>query len=205
MNSLLSNPNTLLLLAFGIGFSLANMLSKNLITTLIRVKVLKQGNIVVCVAHNLEDYYVPGNLDAGVLSYKAKKRTDNPDPKRILAIDQDCLNKAVYKTFNCPAILVDDIKNSVYVRKNGAFDSIGGYNAEAMSEKIDTALKKPPEDEVSLMPTKTFQLIMIGGIVVLGIGLYMVYAYLKKHDTNTKAIYDIVSPMYNQVMNTTRV
>lgn len=205
MNSLLSNPNTLLILAFGIGFSLANMLSKNLITTLIRVKVLKQGNIVVNIAHDLEDYFVPGNLDAGILSYKAKKRKDNPDPKRIMAIEQDCLNKAVFKSFNCPCILVDDVKCSVFVRKNGSYESVGGFNAEAMSEKMDTALKKPPEDEVSLMPTKTFQLIVIGGIVVLGIGLYMVYAYIKKHDANTRQIYDMVSPMYSHVMNMTKV
>lgn len=200
----LSNPNTMLLLAALLGFTFANMLSKGLIITLIRIKVFKQGNIAVCLAHDLEDYYVPGNLDAGILTFKARKRSDNKDPKRILSIEKSVLDKAVYKTFNIQAIMVDDVKNSIYVRKNGSYDSVGGFNAEAMSEKMDTALKKPPEDEVTLMPARTFQIFMLLGLVVVGVLVYMVYSKLKIHDANTQKIYDLVISLQSSINTTAR-
>jgi len=199
MANFLSDPNTMLILAFLVGITFANMLSKNLIATLVQVKLFKRGNVAVCVAHDLEDYYVPGKFDAGCLEFTARKRGDNPRAKRIMSLDKEVTDKAFYKSFNTSCIMIDDVKNSIFIRKNGSYESTGGFNAEALSEKIDTALKKPPEDETGLMPPKNFQLLVLGGIIVLGIGGYFIYKTLMKHDGNTKQIYDLVVALQNNL------
>jgi len=145
----------------------------------------------------LEDYYVPASLDADLLQFKARKRPDNKDPKRSLSIPRDVLSKAIFKSWGVPCILVDDVKNSIFIRRNGSYESVGGYNAEAMSEKIDTALKKPPEDEVGLLPAKTFQILTLVGVALLGVGLYLVFQQVKTVDGHSKMLYDTFMSMQN--------
>ena len=206
----LSDPTTLMILFALLGFVVANMFSKGLLSVLLQVKVFKRGNVVVCCNHDLEDYYVVGSMDSNSLQFTTRKRSDNPKPKRILSFKDEegndtggyrTVKHAIYRSFGVDCIMIDDIKNSIFVRDNQSYRSVGGYNAEAMAEKLDTALKKPPEDEVGLMPMKTYMILTLLLIVAVGIFCYVIYGQNKTLDAHQKLLYDAV--MSN--MNTTKV
>lgn len=190
MANYLNDPTVIMVLVFLCGIVLANMLSKNLIRAIIQVKILRKGNMLVQIAHDLEDYFIPGSFDANVLQFTTRRRPDNKTPKRALSIDRDVLSKAIFKVFGLECVLVDDVKNSVFIRDNGSYRSVGGYNAEAMSEKMDTLAKKPPEDELGLMPPRQFQIFVLVLLVVLGVGLYILYQQIQTNDAHTKLTYD---------------
>lgn len=197
ISSFFNDPTTVTILCMLLGLVAANMITKGFLRALLMVKLFKRGNILVCCTHNLEDYYIPGKWDAGALEFMTRKRADNPKPKRILSIQEDLFKYAKYRSWGVDVIMFDDVKNSIYIRKNNSYESVGGYNAEAMAEKLDTALKKPPEDEVGLMPMKQFMIIMIVAVVALGIFLYINYQQGKTLDAHMKLLFDAMSAAKN--------
>lgn len=204
---LLADPTIVSILMILIGIVIANILTKGFLRAIILTKVFRKGNILVCVAHSIQDYYVPGKLDTNALEFTKRKRADNPKPKCVIGFKDednrdnggyDTVKKAIYKSFGIECVMIDDVKNSIYLRHNGSFESVGGFNAEAMAEKIDTALKKPPEDEVGLMPAKKFQIMVLILLVILGVGIYILYNQGKTADAHNKVLYDVVVASLNQ-------
>jgi len=137
-----------------------------------------------------------------MLFYKAKGRPDNKDPKRMIAISQDVYNLAVYRSGGIPCIDVDDVKNCVLAWQNGEYKAVEGFNAETMAETVDTALNKPSLE--AGMNNKIFQLIVIGGLLIVGVAIYFMMKKITLVDTHVKMIYDLVQPIYNS-MNLTQV
>lgn len=197
-----NDPTTVSVLLILLGLVAANMLTKGLLRALIMVKVFKRGNTLVQCGHDLEDYFVVGQWEDKTLQFMTRKRTDNPKPKRILTIDPQLKHLVRFRVFGVDCVLFDDVKNSLYVRRNASYESIGGYNAEAMAEKLDTALKKPPEDELGLMSMRSFMILTIIGFLLMVVGFYVLYQQGKTLDSHQKLLYDaVISSM--QSMNVT--
>jgi len=192
------------LLCFFFGIMIFLVFMRNYIITWLKVKLpfFSTADIHVRIKNPVRDYFSVGSYNNGMLYYRAKPRPDNNKPERMISISQDVYNRAVYRSNAVSCIDVDDVKNAVLIWDGDSYRAVAGFNAEAMDETVKTALKKPSMDD-GLTP-KVFQWIVIGGIVILGVGIYLIFKQTQLIDTHAKMIYDLVLPIYNQ-MNITVV
>lgn len=147
------------------------------------------GNkLLVEVENPVQDYFAVGKFDNGYLRYLARKRADNPTPNRMISVED--VNAVVYTKFGVKCIRVDDEKNCVRSRRNN--ESIPGYNAEKMDEAVQTALLKPNPNAKGLFDEKTFQMIMVGGVVIILVLVVLIFKNQGSHDQHVKLVYDAV-------------
>lgn len=187
--------NYVLCLLFGFMFWI--VLLKNYIVTWLKVKLpfFGKADIQVRVKNPIGDYFATGSYNNGVLFYTAKKRPDNSDPRRMIAISQEVYNIAVYRNQGIPCIDVDDMKNCVLAWFNGEYKAVEGFNAETMAEIVDTALHKPSMD--GGMNPKTFQFIVIIGLIILAGAIYFTIKKVDTVDSHLQMVYDMVKPMFD--------
>ena len=185
------------LICFGFGFMFWLFFLKGYLISWFKVKLpfFSKADIQVRVKNPVSDYFVTGSYNNGMLFYTAKSRPDNKEPKRMIAISQEVYNTAVYRSGGIPCIDVDDVKNCVLVWQNDSYSSVEGFNAETMAETVDTALNKPSLTEG--MNNKIFQLIVIGGLLIIGVAIYFTIKKVGLVDTHVKMVYDLVKPMYD--------
>lgn len=145
---------------------------RNFMSNWWNVKRSAGSKILVEVENPVQDYFATGTFDNGYLRYKARKRADNPEPNRMISVDD--INAVVYNKFGVKCIRVDDTKNFIRPRRGDKDSSLPAYNAEKMDEAIQTALFKPNPNAKGLFDAKTWQLIVIIGfliVIVLGIAI----------------------------------
>jgi hypothetical protein len=155
-------------LLFGIGFVVYKF--QNFMINWYKVKRSHGSKLLVEVENPIQDYFASGNFDNGYLRYKARKRADNPNPNRMISVED--VNAVVYSKFGVKCIRVDDAKNIIRPRRSDKDSSIPGYNAEKMDEAIQTALLKPNPNSVGLFDAKTWQIIvLIAFVLVIIVGV----------------------------------
>ena len=187
------------IICFGFGLMFFLFFLRNFLINWMKVKIpfFKTADILVVVKNPVQDYFCVGSYNNGVLQYVARPRPDNKKPSRMINISQKAYNLAVHRSWGVPCVEVDDIKNCVLLWRGGSEDldnvqsysAVPGFNAENMDEIVKTALAKPSMEE-GVVSGKVFQLIVLGGIILLGVGLYMVYRNISLVDTHVKLVYD---------------
>lgn len=189
------------IIVFLFGFMILVVFLRNFIISWLKVKLpfFKSADILVRVKNPVQDYFCVGNYNNGMLYYSPKARPDNSKPSRMISVSQRIYSKAVYRSYGVPCIDVDDVKNCVLVwtgddvdKDTQSYSVIIGYNAEAMDETVKTALAKPSLEE-GVISSKVFQYIMIGGFLLLGVAIFMVYREVKVIDPHVRLVYDLLT------------
>lgn len=201
------------LLCFGFGFMLLFIFMHGYLTSWLKVKLpfFKNADIQVRIKNPIGDYYCTGSYNKGNLYYRAKPRPDNSKPDRMLQINQDVYNLAVYRANGVPCIDVDDVKNCILVWQGGTknfenaqdYQAVVGFNAESVDATVKRAMKRPDPNQQG-MNQKLFQLIVIGAFLIIGVAIYFIFKKFGLIDSHIKMVYDLVRPMYME-MNLTNV
>jgi len=194
-----------------LGFGILYFMLKSLVPAWLSVRFSGGSKILVHVANPLMDYYKPGKIDAGFLYYKARRRSDNPDPNRMLWVGD--IREFSYRALGVNVIDVDDIKNCVWSRTgvstssdkgvSSNYEAVSTNNAEAYDEAQYTALHKPSTKK-ALFDEYTWQLIVLGVAVLVVVGLVLVYRQIGTVDGHVKLVYDMVTTT-NTMLNVTGV
>lgn len=194
------------------GTGLLFFLLKSFLPAWFAVRRSTASKILVHIANPLMDYYKAGKIDNGFLYYKARRRTDNPDPNRMLYVGD--IKGFSYKSFGVNCIDVDDIKNCVWNRTgvstvnaqgvSSNYEAVTTNNAEAYDEAQYTALHKP-NIKKALFDEYTWQLIVIFAIILLGVGAFLIYRQGQTNDAHVKLVYDMITTTNNYLFNVTRV
>lgn len=177
---------------FGLGFVAYKF--QNFMLNWFKVKRSKGSKLLVEVENPIQDYFATGSFDNGFLRYKARKRKDNPEPNRMISVED--VDAVVYSKFGVKCIRVDDAKNFVRSRRSPLIDALPGYNAEKTDEAMQTALIKPNPNAKGLFDEKTWQLIVLIAFVILivvGIAAVSTSITIDKH----------VQLVYNMLVNGT--
>lgn len=196
-----------LVIMFFMGFMVWFFFLRNFLLSWIKVKMpMTKYNVLIEVQHAVQNYYAPGVIQKSMLYYTGKKTPDNPTPNRIVDLTEVekkvGIGAIVTRSLGVLIIRVDDAKNCILYKDEESYKSIDGYNAEAIDELVYTALHKPSLEE-GLMKPKIFQIVMVIGILILGVGLFMVYSSINKStallDGHLKMIYDYTYAMVNHL------
>jgi hypothetical protein len=110
------------------------------------------------------------------------------------------INNVVYSQWGIKCIDIDDMKNCIMVRKNASYDSVTGFNAEAVDEAVKTALMKPSL-KGGLFDEKTWQIISLCCFAAIVIGCVVIYQRVGQVDTHVVATFNNL----NQLINITTV
>lgn len=186
------------------GFVVMNFLTGGWVLQWWKVKKSRGKLILIHVKNSISPYWKTGDYNNSFIRYKARSRRDNPNPNRMISISEDYLRLATHESWGVKWIEVDDDKGSVYYYDGESYKSVSGFNVEKMDEIVQTALAKPSLQE-GLFDTKTFQIIVILGFLLILILGYVVYKRIETNDLNAKMTYDLVKPMYDYMFNSTRV
>jgi hypothetical protein len=194
------------------GIGLLFFLLRSFLPAWFDVRRSAGSKILVHVANPLMDYYKSGKIDNGFLYYKARRRSDNPDPNRMLYIGN--IRNFSYKAFGVNVVDVDDIKNCVWNRYGEStvndkgvssnYSAVSTNNAEAYDEAQYTALHKPAIKK-ALFDEYTWQLISLACFIGLAVGLFLTYRQLGVLDGHIKMVYDYITPINNYLFNSTVV
>lgn len=197
-------------LMFILGIGIIFFFLKSFLPAWFSVRRSGGNKILVHVANPLMDYYKAGRIDNGFLYYKARRRSDNPDPNRMLYVGD--IRNFSYKAFGVNCVDVDDLKSCVWNRYGEAtvsdkgvssnYNAVSTNNAEAYDEAQYTALHKPSTKK-AMFDEYTWQLICLGIAVLVIVGLVLVYRQFGTLDSHIKLIYDMQVPVNNYLFNTT--
>lgn len=205
---LITNYVVIFILGVGILF----FLLKSFLPAWFQVRRSGGNMILVHVANPLMDYYKAGKIDNGFLYYKARKRSDNPDPNRMLYVGN--IGNFSYKAFGVNVVDVDDIKNCVWSRYGEAsinsqglssnYQAVSTNNAEAYDEAQYTALHKPATKK-AMFDEYTWQMISLIAFVLIIVGIVLVYRQAQTLDAHIKLIYDVSMQTNSYLFNSTMV
>lgn len=198
------NYNLLLvyLCIFLAGFIVLNIMTNGFILQWWRVRKSRGKLVLIKIHHAVSNYWRAGSIEKGFIQFTARKRRDNPDPKRMISVSDDVLKKAVHHDWNVNWIEVDDEKECVFYFDEGSYKSVSGANTEKTDALLQTALNKPSKYD-GLLDPRTFQIIVLLGLVLLIIGIIVLYQQFGTMEAHLKLIYDQTTPLYNHLMNTT--
>ena len=195
-----------------LGIGVLFFLLKSFLPAWISVKRSGGNKVLVHVANPLMDYYKAGRVDNGFLYYKARRRTDNPDPNRMLYVGD--IRNFSYKAFGVNVVDVDDLKNCVWSRYGESsvsekgissnYTAVSTNNAEAYDEAQYTALHKPSTKK-AMFDEYTWQLVCLGIAILLIVAIVLIYRQTQTLDSHIKLVYDLVQPMNQYMFNSTGV
>lgn len=157
-----------LIIALLLGMGYVVYKFQNFMVNWYKVKRSKGSKLLVEVENPIQDYFAVGSYDNGFLRYKARKRRDNPDPHRMISVDD--VDAVVYNKFGIKCIRVDDAK--CCVRSRRVDKMLPGYNAEKTDAVVQTAMMKPDPNAKGLFDEKTWQVIvLIAFVLVIIVGI----------------------------------
>lgn len=208
------DANTTLLMNYAIAFFLGILVIwwflRSFLVAWFVVRRSGGNKILVHVANPLTDYYKSGHINNGFLYYRARYRKDNPKPDRMLYVGD--VRQFSYRNFGVNCIDVDDEKNVIWSRYNKPCERCGhdvsnysttpSHNAEAEDEALKTALIKPDTSD-ALFTNRVFQIIVIGGFLLLIVGFVVLYRANGIADQHIKAVYDLAVQNNALLMNAT--
>ena len=196
---MVNNAILLYFLGFLMGLMLFFVPQRNYLVSWLKVKLpFFKGDVQVRVKNPVNDYFAVATYSKGLLTYTAKKTKDNPKPVRHLTIEMKEYNRAVYHSNNVPCIDVDDVKNCILIWNGESYESVEGFNVEQV-DKIMETIASEPDPNASGIDNKTFQYMVLGGIIILGIADYMIIKGLNTNDAHIKMVYDLVQPMFTNM------
>ena len=142
----------------------------------LKVRASGGSKVLVRVRNDLHNYYRVGSLDKSFLYFKSRKRSDSKNPRSQLPIcpqgsDKPMLKDCMYRDWGVNVVEVDDMKECFLKYKNGEYESLSTGNSEAYDLAIQKALMQPPKGSTGIVDPRMFQIIMIGGIVLLALGV----------------------------------
>ena len=180
------------ILCFLLGVLPIIILQKKYIISWMKVKLpMFKADVQVRVKNPIDDYFTTGVYANGVLTYAPKPSKHNKKPLRMLTITQEHFNKAVYRANGIPCIDTDDVKNCVLIWNGAAYDAVEGFNVDVI-DKITEVIASEPDPNANGMNNKTFQLIMIGGMIITCVAIFFLFKSVGKIDGNVRLIGDMV-------------
>lgn len=195
----------LLMLYLGLflsGIIMINVMMQGFILQWWKVKKSKGKLMLIKVRHSVTNYWKAGSIEKGFIQYTARKRRDNPDPKRMISVSDEILKLAVHRDWGVSWIEVDDEKECVFYLDNNSYKSVTGANTEKVDSIIQTALNKPSKFD-GLLDPRTFQIVVLLAFVILIIGMYLTFKTVGQVDDHVKLVYDTVQPMHDLMFNAT--
>lgn len=173
------------------------------------------SKFLIRVKNKTQEYYASGRIDKGFLYFTGKKRSDNKNPNRMISTSymwnpktkkSDLpfnFNEAISRFVGVNCVEVDDEKDCIIVFRNSEYVFVPGTNTELFDENMKTAQAKPSRED-GFMDNKTFQIILVVGIIlVLCICAYVAYQ-IRILPNIFQGLIDInnkVTSIYNVVIN----
>jgi hypothetical protein len=136
-------------------FFLLNRATQSFVSNWFKVRRKRGTLLLVKVRTVINDYFVPGKIDEGWLTYKPRGKKRHEQKK--IAIVEGC----VYRCYGLHCIDVDDTKNCSFKRDSSA---VAGYDAEKNNSLHLRALYKP-----SIMDDKTKIILIILIVIVIAV------------------------------------
>lgn len=192
------NYNLLIIyvMLFVSGIFIVNLLMGGFILEWWKVKKSRGKLMLIKVYNSIASYWRTASFDAGSISYTGRSRRDNPSPKRLITVSDDVLRRAVHRDWGVSWVEVDDDKNFLIVRDEDSYRATVGFNAEKMDELVQTALAKPSKQD-GLFDTRTFQMLVLVGLVAC-LGLtYWCMSEVGKVDDHLRLSYDLLVSLSN--------
>ena len=191
------------LLCFVAGIGIFFFFMRDFFQAWFQVKCSGGRKVLVKIRNPTQVYFRAGRIDTGMLRFNARKRPDNPNPGRSIALPKK-YNDVVYKAWGVMVVEVDDVKNCILYWDGESYEAVSGFNAELHDEIVRTALAKPSLLD-GFFSNKMFQLIVIGSLLILGVLVYMQSKQLGTLDSHIKLVYDDVHPIYEYIFNGTAI
>jgi hypothetical protein len=142
---------------------LLNRSTQSFLSNWFKVRRRRGALILVRVRTVINDYFVPGKVDEGWLTYKPRGKKKN-EMKKIAIVDG-----CVYRSYGLHCIDVDDTKNCSFKRDSSA---VPGYDAEKNNSLHLRALYKP-----SIIDDKTKIIIIILIVIVIAVAISIFMSY----------------------------
>lgn len=189
-----------LVIMFFMGMMVWIFFLKNFLITWLKVKMpTTKYNVMVEVQHPVQNYFAPGQIEKNFLYYKGKKTSDNPKGNRIVDLTnieiEVGIGSIVHHGWGVRNIRVDDAKGCCLYRDEKSYKAVSGYSPEAIGDLVYDAQNRPSLED-GLMTPRVFQIIMVIGVLILGVGLYFVYSTvdsgIAKVDSHLKMTFDYV-------------
>ena len=184
---------------FVLGFSIWIILLKNFLINWIKVKFSGGTKILTKIVNIQGDYYTTSVYNKQHLALISRARSDNKEPRRLIWVDPTQEGNAFYRSFGVTCVDIDDSKDSVYFRFDKEYVNVPPVNTEYYDELVKTALAKPSEEGIGFFNAKTWQImIIIGMLICIGLAFF-VYKDVKAvkeqqvllHDEHVTIAYEI--------------
>lgn len=176
-----------LLIMFMMGFMVWIFFLRNFLINWLKVKMpTTKYNVLVEVQHPVQNYFACGQIEKSFLYYKGKKTPDNPKANRIVDLTEIektvGIGSMVHRSFGVLNIRVDDAKGCCIFRDEKSYQSLSGYSPESIGDLVYDAQNRPSLED-GMMAPKMFQIVVIGLLCLVAVGLVMTYMQIGKSQT----------------------